>query len=145
MDVREIGRLLKQLSDKMEATCNADLKRLDLTIAQSRVLLFLDEQPEKWASQRELEAHLEVSHATIHGILARMEAKGLIRVETSVQDRRMRIVRLNTNDRALAAIRVQQQEHMSVLTRGLDTDELVRMIQTMLDNHAQYFSDREGV
>ena len=143
MDVREIGRLLKQLSDKMEATANADLKKLDLTIAQSRVLLYLDERDEKRASQRELEEHLDVSHATVHGILARMEAKGLVQMSTSPKDRRMRIVQLNINDHTLCEVRAQQQEHMSKITLGLDTEALFETVQTMLDNHTKYLVNRE--
>lgn len=144
MDVREIGRLLKQLSDKMEATANADLKKIDLTIAQSRVLLFLDEMPGKQATQRELEEHLDVSHATIHGILARMDAKGLVHVTASDKDRRMRIVQLNTNDQTLNQIRAQQEEHMLKITQGLDTTEVFKLVQALLENHAKYLANREG-
>ncbi len=143
MDVRELGRLMKQLSDKMEATANANLRTLDLTIAQSRVLLYLGDQPDQTATQRELEAHLRVSHATVHGLLSRMEAKGLVRVRPSAADRRMRIVRLNTGDDTLKKIRAQQKEHMSRVTRDVDVEQLSRMLQIMLENQEKYLTDGE--
>ena len=144
MDARAIGRLMKQISDKMEATANADLKALGLTLSQSRVLLYLDDRPEKWATQRELEHYLKVTHATVHGLLQRMEAKGMIRLSTSPEDRRLRIVHLNTDNQTLASVRTQQNDHMCKLTRGIDTQTLVLMLQQMLDNYDLYLSTEES-
>ena len=140
-DVRAVGRMLKQVSEQIEAAANADLKSLGLTSVQSRVLLFLDEQPGRSASQRALERHLGVSHATIHGILARLEAKNAIRIRTADTDRRMRIVELNAEDGTLEAIWRQQRAHMVRLIRGLDQAQVMAMLQTMLDNYRRPETD----
>lgn len=134
-DIRTVGRLLKQVSEQIEAAANADLKAIGLTLTQSQVLLFLDEQPERRTSQRALEQHLGVSHATIHGVLARLEAKNAIRIRTADTDRRMRIVELNAEDGTLEAIWMQQRAHMARLIRGLDQDQVMAMLRTMLDNY----------
>lgn len=138
MDVRVVGRLLKQVSDRLAVMANADLKKLDLTLSQSKVLLFLEDQPDKRATQRELELHLRVSHATVHGLLARLDSKGLVRIVASEEDRRMRVVELNTASQVIAEIREQQRRHMQRLIREMDEEQVLHTLQQMLDNLERY-------
>ena len=42
MEKKDIGYLIKNINDKLKVKADADLKHSNLTLAQSRVLAFLD-------------------------------------------------------------------------------------------------------
>ncbi len=84
------GALLKQINDIMEKNANNDLRGQDLTIAQSGVLVLLDQKEEKTATFKELEKSFGVSQPTMVGILGRLEQKKLVEILTDADDKRIR-------------------------------------------------------
>lgn len=70
--------LIKNIHDKFEAHGNNECQKVDLTLSQFRILVYLVTHTEKVVTQREIELDFKVSHPTINGILGRMEEKGLI-------------------------------------------------------------------
>ena len=78
MPQKDIGYLIKNINDKLKVKADADLKHNKLTLAQSRVLTFLDSRGGQ-ATQKEIEVYLEVSHPTVVGIISRMEQNGHLR------------------------------------------------------------------
>ena len=95
---RDIGAYIKVISDHLEKHCNNDLKRFDLTIAQIRVLMFLNERNGAKTSQKDIEEHLEVTHPTVIGIIKRLEIKGFIRSEIDAEDRRVKNIYLTEKE-----------------------------------------------
>lgn len=53
MSKKDIGYLIKNINDKLKVKADADLKHSKLTLAQSRVLAFLDSQGGR-ATQKKL-------------------------------------------------------------------------------------------
>lgn len=90
---RQIGYLLKVITDKMKARADADFKRYGLTIAQSRILGFLHEHGGE-ATQKEIESFLQVSHPTAYDIVSRMERNGFLLTWLDPEDKRSKIVRM---------------------------------------------------
>lgn len=84
------GTLLKQINDIMEKNANNALRGQDLTIAQSGVLVLLDEKEEKAATFKELEKNFGVSQPTMVGLLSRLEQKNLIEILSDPDDKRIR-------------------------------------------------------
>lgn len=84
------GTLLKQINDIMEKNANNALRRQDLTISQSGVLVLLDEKEEKTATFKELEKNFGVSQPTMVGLLSRLEQKNLIEILSDPDDKRIR-------------------------------------------------------
>ena len=78
MEEKDIGYLIKNINDKLKVKADADLKHSNLTLAQSRVLAFLDRRGGQ-ATQKEIEVYLEVSHPTVVGIISRMKQNGHLR------------------------------------------------------------------
>jgi DNA-binding MarR family transcriptional regulator len=78
MENKKIFILLKNLNDKFEAKGNADCQKEGLTLSQFRVLLFLEDNPGRIVTQKELEVVFNVSHPTINGIVNRLEKKNFI-------------------------------------------------------------------
>ena len=57
MEEKDIGYLIKNINDKLKVKADADLKHSNLTLAQSRVLAFLDRRGGQ-ATQKEIEVYL---------------------------------------------------------------------------------------
>lgn len=88
---KDVGYLIKNLNDKLKVKADADLKRYDLTLTQSRVMAFLYSRGGQ-ATQKEIELFLEVSHPTVVGVVSRMEQNGYLVCWTG-EDRRNKNVR----------------------------------------------------
>ena len=100
MKEKDIGYLIKNINDKLKAKADADLKHSNLTLAQSRVLAFLDRRGGQ-ATQKEIEVYLEVSHPTVVGIISRMKQNGYLRCWVDETDKRNKIVALTEQAKAL--------------------------------------------
>ncbi len=70
--------LIKNINDKFEARGNTECQKAGLTLAQFKILIYIKEHPDKLITQKELEKVFKVSHATINGILTRLEEKGFV-------------------------------------------------------------------
>lgn len=101
MSEKEIGFLIKNINDKLKTRADADMKKYNLTFAQSRVFGFLRHSGGQ-ATQKEIELHLEVSHPTVVGIVSRMEQNGYVTTWTG-SDRRNKMVQLTTRAEQLGA------------------------------------------
>ncbi len=88
-----IGYLIKAINDKIKVNADADLVSHNLTMAQSRVLVYLLHKDGK-ATQKQIEDYLEVSHPTVVGIVSRMEKNGFLTNMVDPQDHRNRIIEL---------------------------------------------------
>ena len=100
MPQKDIGYLIKNINDKLKVKADADLKHRKLTLAQSRVLAFLDSRGGQ-ATQKEIEVYLEVSHPTVVGIISRMAQNGHLKCWVDETDRRNKIVALTGQAKAL--------------------------------------------
>ena len=135
-----IGYQFKIINDRIKARADADLKTHDLTLTQTRVLGFLAESGGQ-ATQKEIEADLQVSHPTVVGIISRMEQKAFLCTWTDPMDRRNKIVRLTDKaiklDREIDATVAMQDE---MLLRGLSeqqVDELRNCLARIIRNLEQ--------
>ena len=100
MPQKDIGYLIKNINDKLKVKADADLKHSKLTLAQSRVLAFLDSRGGQ-ATQKEIEVYLEVSHPTVVGIISRMAQNGHLKCWVDETDKRNKIVALTGQAKAL--------------------------------------------
>ena len=84
-----LGRSFKRLHFLLEQAINQRLVELDLTSAQGHVIGYLAHSPAPPCA-RDIETAFGLSHATVSGILSRMEAKGFIEVRPDPVDRRIK-------------------------------------------------------
>lgn len=108
MPNKDVGYLIKSINDKLKVKADADLKRYNLTFAQSRVFAYLQEKGGK-ATQKEIEVFLEVSHPTVVGIVSRMEQNGYVTCRQD-EDKRNKNVKLTSKAQSLG---MDMEQHMS--------------------------------
>lgn len=134
---KDIGYLIKNINDKLKVRADADLKQRNLTLAQSRVLAFLDGRGGQ-ATQKEIEVFLEVSHPTVVGIISRMEKNGHLECWIDENDKRNKIVSLTQEAKALGKEMKQQllaNEKMLLSSFSEeDVEKLKQMLLTIYNN-----------
>ena len=99
MEVRFGGLVrLLHLCTRQEGT--AAMVQLDLTPSQGHLMMFLA-HAQKPPCPKDLEAAFHLSHATVSGLLSRMEQKGLLEMRADPVDRRCKRIHLLPKGREL--------------------------------------------
>ena len=119
-----LGHSFKKLHFLLEQTINQQLSQLDLTAAQAHAIGYI-----RWAKEppcaRDIETAFGLSHATVSGILSRLEGKGFIELRPDADDRRVK--RIHLLERGLACTKeigsyIQKTEE--TMSAGFSPQEL---------------------
>lgn len=92
MDAEHVGKILHQLGIMNLYQINHRLKKLDLTMAQGLVLIFLEEAEGHELAIKTLEKMSETSQPTMLGVINRLEQKNF--VSSHLTDKRKKMVKL---------------------------------------------------
>ena len=108
----------------MDQLMNRKLQELELTCAQGHVIGFLRHSKEPPCA-RDLETAYGLSHATVSGILSRMESKGFIGQRADDRDRRVkRICLLEKGTACSESIHRHILESEAIMAQGFTDGEL---------------------
>ena len=118
-----IGFLIKNISDRLKASGDNDLREHGLTFSQAHIL-FVIENAGGTLAQKNSEKILDVSHPTVTGLLARLQAKGFVECGTDPDDRRNKIVTMTPKAYSLAnLLRENRRRAEEELLAGLSEEE----------------------
>ncbi len=121
---QHLGHSFKKLHFLLEQAMNRRLQQLDLTNAQGHIIGFLAHSPEPPCA-RDLETAFGLTHATVSGLLSRMESKGFIALTPDPWDRRVkRIHLLDKGNACCREIRERVKETEQLLAEGFTDEEL---------------------
>ncbi|MBR2737179.1 MAG: MarR family transcriptional regulator [Lachnospiraceae bacterium] len=137
MKEKNIGYLIKSISDKLRMRADADMVEHNLTLSQCRVHAYLNHHDGE-ATQKEIETFMEVSHPTVVGIISRMERAGHVVTRTDETDKRNKIVRLTDESRAMGweieqTTLAREKAMLAPLTEE-EVSELRRMLEIIYQN-----------
>lgn len=88
--------LIKQLEVSMGRRMNNEMKELDMTLTQVRVLSLLLDFPENQATLKDLEKKLQLSQSVTAGIIKRLEQRKYIKSFGDSDDKRIKIVQITS-------------------------------------------------
>lgn len=91
-DFKEIGILIKRISNNMDKSKNIIFSKYNLTGNQSEILLYLLHNKDKTIYQKDIEKEFNQSNPVVTGILNRLESSGYIRRIVSDKDSRFKKV-----------------------------------------------------
>ena len=121
---KHLGHSVKKLHFLMDQLMNRKLQELDLTGAQGHVIGFLRHAKEPPCA-RDMETAYGLSHATVSGILSRLEAKGFIGQQPDPHDRRVkRICLLEKGTACSESIWRHIEESEGLMAEGFTDGEL---------------------
>lgn len=136
MEEVRIGFLLKSITDKLHARADATLKAKGLTLAQCRVLAFLNGHDGQ-ATQKEIEIYLDVSHPTVVGLVSRMEQNGFVTYCPDSRDKRNKLVTLTEKahavGRELKTFIPRNEAHMVRMLTKDEVKQLSALLQKIYD------------
>lgn len=128
---------MKQITDKIKAAADADLKNRNLTLSQVRVLEYISSKGGS-VTQKSIEGYLDVSHPTVVGIVARLEKNGYLICYSDKTDRRNKIVAMTERSaRVIHEVQRKIAAQEEKLLQGLSAEEieqLQRLLNTILKN-----------
>ncbi len=135
---KHIGALIKMLENAIEQKMNNDVLRMELTSAQVFTLHFLCKNEKKDICQKDIEAFFGLSHATVSGIISRLEAKGFIESVSAQDDRRKKLILPTEKAKKCDSIveeRIRETEELLLKNFSEQEKETLFMyILRMLDN-----------
>lgn len=119
-----LGHSIKKLHFLMDQLMNRKLQELELTSAQGHAIGFLRRAKEPPCA-RDMETAYGLSHATVSGILSRLESKGFIEQIPDQRDRRVkRICLLEKGTACSDSIWRYIQESEGIMAEGFTAEEL---------------------
>ena len=119
-----LGHSVKKLHFLVDQLMNRKLQELELTSAQGHAIGFLRRAKEPPCA-RDMETAYGLSHATVSGILSRMESKGFIEQRPDPHDRRVkRICLLEKGVACSESIRRHIEESEEIMAEGFTEEEL---------------------
>lgn len=133
-----IGYLIKSINDKIKVHADADLKSHNLTLTQSRVLIYLQSRDDEKATQKEIEDFLSVSHPTVVGLVSRMEKNGFLTTWLDTDDRRNKVVKLTDmakkTGKNMDSVVGSMEEKMLATLSEMQISQLTETLETIYKN-----------
>lgn len=129
MDLKNTaGTMIKQINEALEKDANNNMRKIGLTVSQLSILLYITETNDKTLSLKGIEHEMHCAKSTAHGIVTRMERKGLIQRSENPDDHRVRDFTIT--DKGLAICdEAKKQMHATDL----------KLFSGMTDEEAQEF------
>lgn len=132
----DVGYLIKCINDRLKVKADLELKKYNLTMAQCRILEYLDSRGGK-ATQKEIEVFWEVSHPTVVGLISRMEQNGYVKSRQS-DDRRNKIVALTPQAEAISREmkkNIYDSEQMLLAPLSMEERECLQRLLMIVADH----------
>ena len=128
---KDAGVYFKKITERIQAYANKrgflrDERGLlrSVTYAQGKVLFYLHQQDGGEATMKRIETYLDVSHATVSGIVSRLKEKGYVACEKSKDDARAKTVRLTEKEHAsFDEMRKRRAEMETMLLKNFSDEE----------------------
>ncbi len=132
--------LMKLIVDRA-ATLFAARTECPVTPAQGRAMMYMQRQAPRAVTQREIEKYMGVSHATMNGIIERLEGKGYVRTAFDGKDGRVKNIRLTEavrrdHKRVEALLEELDNKAMDRLS-ATQRAQLRELLETMYENISQ--------
>ena len=135
---KHVGMYFKKISEKLEKKANENLGKRELTFSQGKVLWYLRKNSEKTVTLSDVAKFLDCTHATVSGLVSRLEKKGYLRIETDQSDHRAKNLFLTekemTKFRAMQEHRKQLEETLLQGFEEKERNELLSYLQRVYEN-----------
>lgn len=150
-EILHTGPLIKLLNKEFEQLHAEKAKSMGLTPAQLFVLHYIAMHQGENICHRDIENQFELSHATVSGIISRLEAKGFIQCFSAENDRRFKNIIITDKAKCCENEMKKHIEHYEAqLVKGFSEEEklllhgfIVRLLQNVNVNLPKIKSEEE--
>ena len=131
--INHVGPIFRMIHTAIDQQLSNRAQEMDLTSAQIFVLHYIIRHDKDDVFQKDIEERLELSHATVSGLIARLESKGFLECVPGKTDKRFKCLCATEKAR-----RCEEQMHLSIeqternLLDGM-TEEEIEQFKIYLD------------
>lgn len=137
-ETEHLGPLFKTIGTAADNSISRQLQKTGLTSAQMFILHYLSHHTDGEIYQKDIEEALELSHATVAGIISRLENKDFVRLVPSKKDKRCKQIAATEKAKELDAEtgRVIREAEQRLLTgfSEEETEQLKGYLKRILFN-----------
>lgn len=127
-DIQHLGPLIRILSSALEQSLSQSLRSYDLTGPQGFILDYLVHNHPGVLNPGDIERQFELSHATVSGILRRLETKGFVTFACDPDDHRRKRIAVTEKARNRAAeTRREIEATEQRLTQGMSDEDIAQL------------------
>ena len=87
-----VGLYFKKISEKLEKKVNSENVKYGITCSQRKLLWFLKRHENERVTMRDIEKFFDCSHATVSGLVGRLQERGYVVTVPDEQDKRAKIL-----------------------------------------------------
>ena len=131
------GWYIRRIGNALEKEVNRNLQDHNLTLQQSHVLVMLSRQDDLTLPLKELESRFGAAQSTVAGLVSRLEKKGLVEALHDPEDKRIKLVRLTPDGKAMQlACRqdvVDSEARLTALLTDQEREQLLSCLQKVYD------------
>lgn len=121
-----VGFYFKKISERLDRRANADGNRREVTYSQGKLLWYLHRHEGEKVTMRDVEKFLDCSHATVSGLVKRLEQKGYLSVERDEADKRAKVLKPTEKEtKSFMKVKRHRQKVEALLLKGFSEEEKV--------------------
>jgi DNA-binding MarR family transcriptional regulator len=144
-DSLPVGRLIHDVARLHRKVFDTEMQPAGLTRSQWSVLSCLARQQGETLTQTDIARALEIGKVTLGGLIDRLEAKGFVRREFTVDDRRVKQVRLTPKGmRAATTTNVVRPIVDDLVMRGLSPLARRKIVEALVTMRGNLLQMRRG-
>ncbi|MBQ8885726.1 MAG: MarR family transcriptional regulator [Clostridia bacterium] len=123
-----VGLYFKKISEKLERRANCEKEKLGVTYTQSKLLWFLKKHEGERVTLRDIERFFDCSHATVSGLVSRLEERGFVKTLKDEEDGRAKnVVSTEKAERFHERMKEGRVAAEESLLRGFSDEEKERL------------------
>lgn len=127
-----LTQYIKIVSETIEKRINCELKSLNVTATQMRILIELHNHSDGYVLMKDLEKVFNVAQATMQGTISRMEKKGYLRTEYLRSDKRVKCVALTDDGVRLVKLALEKiNKTQNMISSSLSEDDAECFVNCM--------------
>jgi len=131
------GWYIRRIGNALEKEANRNMQAHNLTLQQSHVLVMLSREENLTLPLKELESRFGAAQSTVAGLVSRLEKKGLVEALHDPEDRRIKLVRLTPDGKAMQlACRqdvVDSETRLTSLLTEAEKEQLITCLQKVYE------------
>ena len=128
---------IKKMNNLIVNLMNDEFRKFDLTESQARTLFFLNKNIDENIMQKDLEEYFGTSHATVSGIIGRLEQKGYVTYKQSLEDKRAKLISITDTGqnimKQINLVRLEQIKYLSKVLTDEETSQLTFMLNKLIN------------
>lgn len=123
-----VGLYLKRISEALDKRMDAQLRAYGLTNTQAHVLAYLRRRKGESVTLKDVEQFLGVSHATVSGVVRRLQKNGYLAVCVDETDKRARnLTATRKEEEFFETLRANRQSAEDRILQGFDARERAQL------------------